>query len=161
MGFEFCEGLFDWIEVWRIGRQQPQHCTGRFDGLADASDLVGGQIIHRDDLPGRECRHQALFEIAEEDFAVHRGVDNKRSGDAVVTQAGDERGHLPVAVRNLCDEPLAARAASARPGHIGRSAGLVDEDELLRIKLLLLLFPVGASCADVVAVLLGGVQAFF
>jgi 2-methylisocitrate lyase-like PEP mutase family enzyme len=52
-------------------------------------------------------------------------------------------------------------AAAAQPGHVGRSAGLVDEDELARIKLRLLLLPVRACRADVFAVLFGGVQAFF
>ena len=64
-------------------------------------------------------------------------------------------------VRNLGDQLLSARAAAAQPGHICRGASLVDEDELLRIKPRLLLLPVCAGLADVVALLFGGVQAFF
>ena len=64
-------------------------------------------------------------------------------------------------VRNLGDETLAAEAASAQPGHIGRGAGFVDEDELARIKQRLLLPPLRARRADVLALLLGGMQAFF
>ncbi len=38
MRFEFSEALFDWIEVWGIGRRQPERCSGRFDHLAHAGD---------------------------------------------------------------------------------------------------------------------------
>ena len=119
VGFEFCEGLLDGIEIGGIGRQQPQLRAGRLDDLAYARNLVGGQIVHRHDLARRERRHQALFEIGEEDFAIHRGGDDERSRDGVLPQAGDERGHLPVAMRDLGDQPLAARAASTQPGHVG------------------------------------------
>ena len=112
-------------------------------------------------LAGRQGGRQTAFEISEEDFAVHRGIDDERSGHAVLAQAGDEGGRLPMAVRNLGDKPLPAPAASARPGHIGRRAGLVDEDELRRIKPRLLSLPVRARHAHVVAVLFGCVQAFF
>ena len=161
MSFEFCEGLFDRIEIGGIGWKQPQPCAGRLYGLAHAGDLVSGKIIHGDDLAGRESRGHALFEIAEEDFAVHRGVDDERRGHTVLAQASDEGAHLPVTMRNLGNQPLAARAASAPPGHVGCSAGLVDEDELARIKPRLFLFPVRARQADVFAVLLGCMQAFF
>ena len=161
MGFELCEGLLDGIEIRGIRRQKPQLRASRLDRLAHASNLVGGKVVHRDDLPRRERRRQTSFEIGEEDFAVHRGVDDERSGDAILPQTGDEGGHLPMAVRNAGDQPFPARAASTQPGHVGRSAGLVDEDELLRIKPRLLLLPVRARGADVLALLLGCVQAFF
>jgi hypothetical protein len=161
MRFEFCEGLFDRIEIWGIGRKAPQRCACRLDRLAHTGNLVGWKIVHHDDLAGRQRRPQALFEIGEEDFAVHWGVDHERSGHTIVAQAGDKGRHLPVAVRNLGDEPLATRAATAQPCHVGRGPGLVDEDELARIKPRLFLSPVRTRQTDVFAVLLGGVQAFF
>ncbi len=111
--------MFDGIEIGRIGRKQPQLRACRFDGLTHAGNLVGGEIVHGDDLAGRKRRRQALFEIGEEDFTIHRGIDDERSGHAMLAQAGDESGHLPVAVRDLGDQPLAARAAAAQPGHVG------------------------------------------
>jgi len=74
---------------------------------------------HADDFAGREGRHQALFLVGEEDFAVHRGIDNEWSGDAVVAQTGDEGGHLLVSLRDFGDQPLAAQTATAQPGHVG------------------------------------------
>lgn len=122
---------------------------------------MGGEIIHRHDLARRECRHQTLFEIGEEDFAIHRGVDDERRGHPILAQACNECGHLPVTVRYFGDEPLAARAASAQPGHIGRCAGFIDEHKIAWIKPRLLLLPVRARHANVFAVLFGCVQAFF
>jgi hypothetical protein len=45
--FSFCEGLLDRIEIGGIGRKQPQHRACGLDGLAHASHLVGGEIVHR------------------------------------------------------------------------------------------------------------------
>jgi hypothetical protein len=66
-----------------------------------------------------------------------------------------------MAVRNFGDQPFPARASSAQSGHVGRSAGLVDEDEFRRVKARLRFFPARAGRAYVLALLLGGVQAFF
>ena len=69
--------------------------------------------------------------------------------------------HGSYEISNLGEEPLATWAAPAQSYHGGGGPGLVDEDELARIKPRLLLFPLRARQADVLAVLLGGVQAFF
>jgi hypothetical protein len=69
--------------------------------------------------PGERVGARHCSKIGEEDFAVHRGVDDERSGHAVLAQAGDKGGHFPVAVWDLGDEPFSARAASAQPGHVG------------------------------------------
>jgi hypothetical protein len=161
MRFEFCEELLDRVQVRTIGRQQPQLCACRLYCLAHSGDLVGGEIIHRHDLARREGGHQTLFEIGEEDFAVHRGIDDEWGSHASQPQAGDESGHLPVAVRYLGDEPFAARAVSVQPGHVVRRASLLDEDKPARIKPRLLLLPLRARRANVFAVLFGRVQAFF
>jgi len=39
---------------------------------------------------------------------------------------------FPAAVRDLGDEPLAARAAATGPGHVGFGPGLVNEDQPIR-----------------------------
>ena len=119
MRFDFGEALLNWVQVWRIGRQHPQPCSCGFDDLTHTSDFMCGEIIHADDLAGRKRRNQTLFEIGQKDFAVHRGVHDERSSDTSLPQAGDKGRHLPMTVRNLRNEPLAAPAASTRPGHVG------------------------------------------
>jgi hypothetical protein len=40
-----------------------------------------------------------------------------------------------VALRDLADQSFAASGSPAQPGHIGRGAGFIDEDQAFRIKL--------------------------
>lgn len=45
---DFGEGLFDRIEVGRIGRQVPEPRTSIADHLTDGDRLVGAEVILRD-----------------------------------------------------------------------------------------------------------------
>ena len=53
-----------------------------FDGLADAGDLVGRQIVHDDDIARPQGRRQHLFAPGEEDLAIHRPVEQHRRDEA-------------------------------------------------------------------------------
>jgi len=53
------------MEVWAVGRQVAQACAGGFDGLSDAMDFVGRQIVHDDDLAGPQLGDERLFDIGE------------------------------------------------------------------------------------------------
>jgi hypothetical protein len=80
---------------------------------------------------------------------------------AVDRKARHEGGGLPVPLRNLADQPFAARRTSAQANHVGRRAGLVDEDQALRIEFGLVLGPFGTRHCNVRPILLGRAQAFF
>ena len=81
--------------------------------LVEAADLSDRNQLHllatrqSDAAVGTELNFDLKREIA--DAFLH----------AVVAQAGDEGSHLPVAVRNLGDQPSATRAAPAQSCHIG------------------------------------------
>src|SRR5450759_3282530 len=64
MRFEFCEGLFDRIEIWGVGRKATHCCACCLDRLTHTGDLVGGKIVHHDDLAGRERRRQASLTLS-------------------------------------------------------------------------------------------------
>lgn len=64
-------------------------------------------------------------------------------------------------VRDFADQPFAAWRAPAQPRPIGRGAGFVDEDQMLGIKLGLMIGPLGPCGRNVRPVLLSGAQAFF
>ena len=66
-----------------------------------------------------------------------------------------------MAPRNRRDEPLAARASAAEPGHFGRCAGFVDKDQIVRSPFILLRPPLLASFRYVGAVLLCGALRLF
>ena len=60
-GFEFSEGLFDRIEVWRIGRQIDEAGAGGFDHLLYACHFVGRQIVHDEDIADEHQLVRDLF----------------------------------------------------------------------------------------------------
>jgi hypothetical protein len=50
---------------WRIGRQIAQHCAHAFYRVAYSVDLVCRNVIHNDDVPAFEGRHQTLLDISK------------------------------------------------------------------------------------------------
>jgi hypothetical protein len=51
-----------------------------------------------------------------------------------MAQAGDEGDGFPFSLRNMTDQPLAARAAAPDTGHIRGDRRLVDKNQPRRIK---------------------------
>lgn len=158
---EFGEYLFDRVEVGRIGRQVNQTGANRFDGLADALDLVGREVVHDDNISSFQGRGEHLFDISLEGNPVHRAVDDQGRGDLVAAQGGDEGGCLPMAMRYGGDQAFAALGAAPPARHIGLGPGFIDEYQPAWIKCWLHLFPEGSRLGDVAALLLGGVRGFF
>ena len=66
--------------------------------------------------------------------------------EAAEAQARDQRGGLPMAMRNRGATSLAAGLRPRQPGHLGGGPGLVDEDELRRVELGLEIEPGLAAC---------------
>src|SRR6478609_4396536 len=64
------------------------------------------QIIHDDDVAATEGSCEALFDVRQEDGAVHRSINHEGSDNPVVAQAGDESDCFPMSMRNRCDQPL-------------------------------------------------------
>ncbi len=96
-----------------------------------------------------------------EGVAVHRPVEKHRGARAIETQTGGEAGGLPMAMGYAGAATFTPRRPSAQPGHLGRGAGLVDEDELLGIEIGLAVEPRSAAGGDIRPLLLGGVRGFF
>ena len=128
---------------------------------ATPSTLWGAHVVHENDVAVLECRGENLLDVGQERRSVHRAVDDVGGREAIDAQAGDERHRLPVAVRNLGDQPLANWAASVLAHHLGRHRGLVDEHQTRCLQLGLLGFQRGARGGDIRTILLGGVQCFF
>ena len=64
-------------------------------------------------------------------------------------------------MRDGSSAPLAAQRTPPQPCHLGRQAGLVDEDQFRRIEVGLFIEPGLAAYQDVRALLLGGVRSLF
>ena len=158
---EFSEDLFDRIEVGAVWRQEQQPGANATDRLADGGPFVAAQIVHDDDIAGRERRHQELLDIVGEALTVDRLVEHARRVDPVAAERREEGHGAPMAIRDLGMKPLANRRPAAQRRHVGLGPGLVDEDEARRIKPALIFLPLLASPGDLWPELFGGQHAFF
>ena len=111
---ELGEDLLDGVQIGAVGRQGEEARALRCDGFADALDLVGGQVVHDDDIAGGQGRREGLLDTGQEALAVDSAVEDAGRGDPVVAQRSQEGRGLPMAVRHTSPRP------AARAGH-GRS----------------------------------------
>ena len=136
-------------------------CACGADSAADGLALVAAEIVHDDDVAWLEGWHQDLGDVGQEAVGIDRAIEEAWRGDAVAAQSGDEGHGVPVSVRRLADQALAAPAATVGGGHVGLGPGLVDEDQAVRGDLVLVAPPALAPARHVGPILLGGAQAFF
>ena len=66
-----CEDLLDRVEVGRVGRQEQQPSPSAPDGRAHGRVFVARQVVHDDDVAGRERRHEALLDIVGKALPAH------------------------------------------------------------------------------------------
>ena len=158
---ELGEELLDRVQVGGVFRQEEELGAGRADGAAHGLALVGAEIVHDDDVAGPERGDENLLDIEAEALAVDRPVDEPGRVDAVMAQRGQEGHGLPVAVRHLGLEPLAARRPAPERRHVGLGPGLVDEDQAGRIDPVLILRPLRPPSRDVGTIPLAGDQRLF
>jgi hypothetical protein len=120
MGLELGEGVFDRVEVGTVGRQVKQGGAARFDDIPDTGDLMGRQIVHDDDIAWPQGRSQHLLAPGEEDFAIHRLVDEHRRDHAGKGQSADEGDGLPMSVRDRGAAASSFRGPPPKPCHLCR-----------------------------------------
>ena len=161
MRLELRERFFDRVEVGAVGRQEQQVGAGGLDGLANGLPFVAGQIIHDDDVTGRELGHEYLGHIGGKGIAVDGAIDHHGCHHAGIAQPGDERRRFPVAMGNAGAKPLTTSAPAMPACHVGAGPRLVDEHQSIRIKIELTLEPGPAPAKDVGPLLLGGVRGLF
>ena len=158
---ELGKDLLDRVEVWRVWRQEQQASASATDRLADRGLFVTAQIIHDDNVAGRERRHKELLYIVGEALAVYRLVEHAWGVDPVTAERREEGHRAPMAIGHFGMEPLTDRRPPAQGRHVGLCPGFVDEDEASRIKPALILLPLLASPCDLWPELFGGQHAFF
>src|SRR5260221_8065475 len=122
---------------------------------------MSGNIVQKDDLPLLQSWSKDLFDIGQEVGSVHRAIQHKRGGDAIMAQAAYESCCFAVAVWHVINEPFALRSPAIEPGHLGGGSGLIDEDKFLRIKGWLFFPHRLTGRGDVGPILFGCMEAFF
>ena len=115
-------------------------------------------------IAGLQRRSELGLDIDVEDLAVHGLVDHPGRGQAIATQAGNERLRGPVPEGRMGLQPGATASSAAQTGHLGRRAGFVEEDQpvdpLAHARLAVSL-PLVTRLAHVRALGLRGQQCFF
>lgn len=122
---------------------------------------MGGKIIHDHDVTRGQGWEPHLLDVSQKGRSVHRAVENHRRRHPAQAKTADKGGGFPVPVRNRRPAPFAARSTSPEPGHFGRGAGFVDENQALGIKIRLEVEPRLSLPENVAPLLLAGVRRFF
>lgn len=159
--FELREGQLDGIEVWAVGRQIKKPCSGGFNCLTYAAHLVRTEVVEHDGIARAEFADEELLGVGEEGGTVDCPVQHQRGDEAGGAQASQERGGVPVPVRDGADQALAPRRPTARPGHGGGGPGFIEEDQALWIKRGERRRPFPARFGDIVTPLLLGLEVLF
>ena len=119
------------------------------------------EAIHHDDVAALEGGNETSFEIGHEGCCIHWSIQHEGRDHRAAAQAGDESDRLPMPVRNMIDQPNAARAATSKPHHGGVGRGLVDEHQSGQIKHALFSHPASPCAGHVHSLLFRRPQAFF
>ncbi len=92
---------------------------------------------------------------------MHGPVEHHRRGHAFKAERANKGGGLPVSMRHRCPTTLTAQGSAMAPGHLGRSAGLVDEHQPFGLQIGLGVEPGLLAAQDVSSLLLARVRGFF
>src|SRR4029077_20479393 len=95
--------------------------------------LVRSEVVEDHDIARFEGGREELFDIGVKALAIDGPVEQAGRIDAVVAQSGEESRGLPLALRDLVDEPLAPWRPAAQAAHIGLAPGFIDEDQPPRV----------------------------
>ena len=77
--------------------------------LAHGRELVGGEVVHDDDVAGGQRRSEDLLDVGSQGHAIHGAVDRAGRRQTAQAQAGDEGGRLPMPMRHVTHQPLPAQ----------------------------------------------------
>ena len=153
--------LLDWVQIGTVGWQEQQARADAADCCADGRSLVTGEIVHNDDIAGRERGHEELLDILKEARPVDRLIQHAGGIDPVAAQGREEGHRFPVTIRHLGMEPLALGCPAAQGSHVGLGPGFINEDEAAGINPPLILLPLPALPCHLGPQLFGGQNAFF
>jgi len=128
--FELGEGIFDRIEIGTVGRQKAEFGATGLDSLPDAGDLVGGQIVHDDDVAWVQGWRQHLLDPSKEALSVHRPVQKHRCNKACKRESADKSDGFPMPVRNGGAATLALWRPATKACHLRRKTALIDKDQV-------------------------------
>jgi hypothetical protein len=112
---------------------------------------VRAEIVHDDGVARPQLRDKKLLDIGQKHFAIDGPINDAGSDHAALSQSPDEGRYLPVTMRHGVDQSLATWRTSIPSGHVGRSPGLIEKDQLVSCQLGLVLAPLCPRGGDIKA----------
>lgn len=123
----------DRVELGTVGRQIDGDAASIEDGLAYDQHLVDVEVVHDDDVAGREPRCESALHEPEERLPVDRGATRHQFRLLAEADCADEGDRLPRAERSSARHPLSAQRAGVLSSHPSFYERFVDEDEAANV----------------------------
>src|SRR5271169_1329983 len=158
---ELGERQLNRIQIRTVRRQVEHARPSSLNHLCNASALMAGEVVHHHNVTWLESPNQYLLHESLKHIPVDGSIDSGCATHAGVIQRGDERRGFPVSMWNFGDQAFSPRGAASQPRHVGLGPGLINEDQLGRIKSQLAHPPCGTGLRHVRTILLGGVDRLF
>ena len=121
---ELGECLFDWVEIWAVGRQEASTCASTSDRLDAGLIFVTGEIVEVNSVAVRQFRHKHLLDIGKEALAIDRGVKHRWRSNVGRCDPGNADLGFPVGVRNFRDALFTDTAPALEQGHVDLEAAI-------------------------------------
>jgi hypothetical protein len=119
------------------------------------------KIVDHDDVFAFERRGETPFDIGQELLSRHGAVNRLQRSHAMPAQDGDKGDRLPVALRDVVHQALAAATTAVPSHHFGIRGSLIDEHQPGRVEHALFSHPASPRSYHVCTLLLRCVQDFF
>ena len=149
------------IEGRTVFRQKPELRADGFDRSSHRGALVTRQVVHDDDVAGRERWHQDLLDVGQKTGAVDRAIKHGWRGEACHAQRPEKRRGVPAAIRRVVGDPGAGQPAAIAANQIGPHTTLIEKHEARGIERRRRGAPGRAGAADVSAIVFRRVYRFF
>jgi hypothetical protein len=118
---------FDGRQVRRVGRQIEQPGSASGHSLLDSHRLMGAQIIHHDDIPGRQGGAQHVLDIGAKDLRVSGAIDGHHRLEALATESAQHGDIRPIVLGHAAYDPLPLGSAAIQPGQGQIDARFIDK----------------------------------
>ena len=115
------------IEVRTVFRQKPEMRADGFDRSSPRGALVTRQVVHDDDVAGRERWHQDLLDVGQKTGTGDRPIKHGRRGEACHAQRSEKRRGVPAAIRRVVGDPGAGQPAASAANQISPHTTLIEK----------------------------------
>ena len=126
---------FDWRQVRRVGRQEPQSTATRRQQLCNLWCGMGTQVINEHDLSLSQRRSQYVFDVACKCCAVRATRELHARPHPIRMERGDDGLIGRRVARNATRGALAEWSTGIAPTHVQIAAEFVNNHEVVGILL--------------------------